>query len=105
MPKADGTQRGRHRSGRQWERIKVAVFALHGRTCVICGHAGAGEVGHVKAAVLSPADALRISNLRPMHGSNAPCRHCLGREGRPRCCNQEQGTRDLSEMFRPKTDW
>lgn len=81
------------------------MHELFGYRCVICGHAGAREAGHVVSLAERPDQALNPYAMRPLHGSNSPCPVCIGANGKRRCCNQEQGTRRLDEMFRPKTEW
>lgn len=74
------------------------AFRLWGDECMWCGHPGAGEVDHLVPMRVggAPYDP---NNLRPIHGSNAPCPVCVGkRTGRPRCCNQEKQAHDRDTM-------
>lgn len=87
------------RSGHRWREARAACFALWGTVCVWCGHDGAGEADHVVPMRLG-GDPYDPQNLRPMHGSNAPCPECLGeRTGRPRCCNQEKQAADKDRFW------
>lgn len=81
-------------------------------TCYVCGHGPPRirgrfrmEVGHLDAVKLNPLQLPSTDRARPMHGSNAPCPTCLGRTGRPRCCNQEMGTKTMDEVHKPRSRW
>jgi hypothetical protein len=97
--------RSLHRAGARWQQARARMFATYGEVCVICGHEGAREAGHLDALALNPHQAIDYTRLRPMHGSNAPCRRCKGKNGKGRCCNQEQGINDLDSMFTPRNAW
>jgi len=81
------------------------MFARYGHTCYVCGHEGANEAGHIVSLKDNPHQRLDPDAMRPMHGSNSPCPRCLGRDGRPRCCNQEMGTKALTSVFIPTHAW
>lgn len=55
-------------SGRAWQAIRLRVFAIHGRICVICGHDGSNQVDHVIPVAVAPELAFVLTNLRPVHG-------------------------------------
>jgi len=77
-------------TGRPKKRAREACFRRWGTHCHICGHAGAYEVDHLAERKHGGA-SYDVANLRPVHGSSAPCPVCVGsRTGRPRCCNQER---------------
>lgn len=97
--------RSPHRAGARWNRARQIVFATWGTVCVICGHEGAHEVGHLDALAHNPQQRIDPMRMRPMHGSNAPCPVCKGNSGKPRCCNQEQGIKSIDEMFSPRNAW
>lgn len=81
------------------------MFARYGHTCHVCGHGGANEAGHIVSLKDQPHQRLNPDAMRPMHGSNSPCLSCNGVDGKPRCCNQEMGTKALTSVFRPALDW
>jgi hypothetical protein len=76
------------------------MFEIYGRICYLCGHPGANEAGHIKALAEDPNQVTSAQLIRPMHGSSSPCARCGGR-----ACNQEQGTKSLESMFKPKLVW
>lgn len=81
------------------------MHAHFGYVCHLCGHGGAGEADHLDAVSLHPDQPVDWRRMRPAHGSNSPCPVCPPREGRPRCCNQERGTKPLDQGFEPKHEW
>lgn len=52
----------RERYGKDWEKVRARVFALHGRSCYRCG-AYANTVDHIVALALGGTHDL--GNLRP----------------------------------------
>lgn len=88
-----------HRTGGRARAVRAATFAEKGTTCVICGHEGATESGHVVSLADDPGQALSSAGREPVHGTSARCPTC------GRACNQEQGRRHASEMFRPTLSW
>lgn len=97
--------RSRHRAGRPYLRARAQMFAIYGHVCWICGHGGAGEADHLIAIAIDSDQPIDPHAMRPSHGSNYPCPVCKGRAGKPRCCNQERGTKPVTSMFRPALDW
>lgn len=83
----------RWQSRRPWFRAKDAMFETWGTNCWWCGHPGAYEADHL-IRLADGGQRLDPDNLRPAHGSNAPCPVCISpTTGRPRCCNQERNRR------------
>lgn len=92
-------------NGEKWEgharrKARSACFAMHGRTCWLCGHPGSQDVDHLNppkngGAMFDPA------NLRPIHNVTHGCPSC-GRK-----CNRDKGDKPLSEVERLVTsqDW
>src|SRR5688572_3149767 len=97
--------RSLHRAGYRFQQARARMFATYGTVCVICGHEGAREAGHLEALAHNPMQPIDHTRMRPMHGSNAPCPICKGNNGKPRCCNQEQGIKDIETMFAPRHAW
>jgi 5-methylcytosine-specific restriction endonuclease McrA len=97
--------RSRHRVGRPWNRARQEMFAIYGRTCIHCGHGGAGEADHVIPLAEWPDQPVDPHAMRPSHGSNYRCPTCKGSNGLGRACNQERGVKPLSSMFRPTMEW
>lgn len=67
--------------------------------CIICGHRGADSVDHIIPVQLRPDLIADRDNLGPAH--HEPCPTCARR------CNNEKGTRSLSEVatFVTSRDW
>lgn len=69
------------------------MFRAYGTVCWICGHEGAYEVDHLTRRADGGA-VFDLANLRPAHGSNAPCPVCISPStGKPACCNQSRNRR------------
>ncbi|GAA2681773.1 hypothetical protein Apa02nite_015020 [Actinoplanes palleronii] len=83
------------------------MHATYGYTCHICGHGGAREADHLTPLAIAPDQPISYQDMRPAHGSNSPCPECPKREGKPRCCNQERGTKsvDAVKAFVPAHEW
>lgn len=81
------------------------MHSVFGYVCHLCGHDGAGEADHLDVLAFNPDQPVDWTRLRPAHGSNYPCPVCPRIDGRPRCCNQERGTKPLTDVFTPKLDW
>lgn len=64
--------------GTTLQRMNAAVFRTYGRTCWLCGGAGADTVDHVIELMNGGTNAL--ANLRPAHGRKRP--GCPGNFGR-----------------------
>jgi hypothetical protein len=97
--------RSQHRRGRPWRRAKALMHAHFGYVCHLCGHSDAGEADHLVAVAVDPDQPVDWRMLRPSHGSNYPCPVCPRRNGKPRSCNQERGTKPLDQVFTPAHDW
>lgn len=91
--------RSKHRTGRPYRRARDQMFALYGRTCIHCGHGGAGEADHLVPISLDSTQPIDPHAMRPSHGSNYRCPTC------GRACNQERGVKAIGSMFRPALDW
>ena len=77
-------------TGRPRARARKECFERYGTTCWVCGHPGAYEVDHLGERRYG-GPSYDVANLRPIHGSNAPCPVCVSTTtGRARCCNQER---------------
>ncbi len=77
-------------TGRPRARTRRECFERYGTVCHICGHVGATEVDHLRERQHG-GDPYSIENVRPVHGSSAPCPVCVSTTtGRARCCNQER---------------
>ncbi|GIE46192.1 hypothetical protein Alo02nite_90900 [Actinoplanes lobatus] len=84
-------------SRRPRQRAREDCFKTWGTNCWWCGHPNAYEVDHLQRRTDggSPYD---VANLRPSHGSNAPCPVCVSpTTGRARCCNQERNRKPKVE--------
>jgi hypothetical protein len=104
---AGSMTRSKHRTGRPWREAKAKMHATYGYTCHLCGHEGAGEADHLDTLAHNPGQRIDYQRLRPAHGSNYPCPVCPPRDGKPRCCNQERGTKSIDAMraFTPAMEW
>jgi hypothetical protein len=91
--------RSPHRSGHLAREVRAATFVTYGTVCVICGHDGATESGHVVSLAVAPDQPVSAEGRRPVHGGSAPCPVCH------RACNQQQGTRSMDATFRPRSAW
>lgn len=92
------------RRGARWLTAKRAAFALWGTDCWICGHVNAFEADHV-VRLADGGDPYNPENIRPAHGSNAPCPVCISPStGRARCCNQERNRRPRPERCQLTVD-
>lgn len=85
----------KHRGGRPQQRAKARMHEMYGYVCHLCGHDGAGEADHLISLKDWPDQPVDPTLWRPAHGANYPCPTC-GRK-----CNQERGTKPLSEMTPP----
>ncbi len=85
-------------SRRPRQRARDACFAAWGTVCWVCKHPGAYEVDHLLERARG-GDPFDQDNLRPVHGSNAPCPVCISPStGRPRCCNQERNRKPRADL-------
>ncbi len=77
-------------TGRPRGRARRECFERYGTVCHLCGHGGAYAVDHL-AERQHGGRSYEVGNLRPAHGTSAPCPVCISTTtGRPRCCNQER---------------
>lgn len=90
-------------NGRPYRRIRAQVLALSD-TCGICGHPGADQVDCIQPVSLGGSDT-DPTNLRPSHGSSAPCPICPQRNGKRRSCNQERGNRVTAKPEHRSRNW
>lgn len=91
-------------SRRPKQRARDACFAAYGANCWICGHPEAFEVDHLVRRA-DGGDPYDVTNLRPAHGSNAPCPVCISPStGKPRCCNQERNRKARVERVAMSVD-
>lgn len=95
----------RHRAGRPYQRAKRQMFAMFGDLCHLCGHHGAGEADHLVPIAVDADQPIDPYGMRPAHGSNSPCPTCPPRNGKPRSCNQERGTKPPAAPLRTSQDW
>lgn len=75
------------------------MFADKGDVCILCGHAGSQDLGHIEPRAAGGSE-LDPDNHAPIHGV----------EGCPTCgrkCNRDQGDKPLSLVVRLVTsrDW
>lgn len=96
----------RHRTGRPYRTARKLMFQIYGDICHLCGHESAGEADHLVPISIDADQPIDPHEMRPAHGSNAPCPVCVGRDGKPRKCNQERGNKPLTRP-QPRTsrDW
>lgn len=92
-----GLARTAGRKGRPWRRLRESVLSpVYGGSdvCLWCQHGGSRDVNHNRPVSRWPELRMTRSNLAPVHGVTAPCRHeaCV-RDGKPRVCNSEIGDR------------
>lgn len=90
------TARWAGRSTRRWRHIRREVLA-RSTICHWCGHPGANAVDHhpIPLTVLlrtAPEHAEDPDYLAPIHGTEG-CPICPRRNGKPRRCNGEKGSR------------
>lgn len=91
--------KGAHRTGHRARQVRAQTFEVHGTTCWICGHEGAGESDHAVPVSVDAGLALAVENRRPAHGTSSRCPTC------GRACNQERGAKPASSVFVPAVEW
>ena len=57
-----------HPSGHRWRIFKQLVTRTYGDTCMVCGHGGARQAGHVIPITERPDLTFSLANIRPVHG-------------------------------------
>lgn len=77
------------RSTRPFRRMRQQTLDASD-VCIVCGHRGSDSVDHIVPIDVRPDLAEEPSNLGPCH--NEPCPTCSRR------CNNDKGTRSLSEV-------
>jgi hypothetical protein len=93
------------RKGRPYRTARERMFREHGDVCVICGHPGSTDAHHVPARQVLIKRGLNPDDpryMRPAHGV-AGCPVCPWINGKPRRCNQIQGTK--APQRRPTQRW
>lgn len=92
-------RRGRHRTGRPYQRARREMFAIYGTICHLCGHDGAGEADHLVPISIDSTQPVDPHGMRPAHGANAPCPTC-GRR-----CNASRGNRPITKPLKTSEAW
>lgn len=91
--------RSPHRAGHRYRVARAQMFKIYGRTCHLCGHGGAAEADHLVPISVDAGQPIDPHEMRPAHGSWRRCPTC------DRACNQERGTKPLSEVVTPVLTW
>jgi hypothetical protein len=94
-----------HHHSAEYQRARLIMFQMFGRTCHLCGHGGAGVADHLKSVALFPFQPISALGMRPAHGRGYPCNECPPHNGKPRRCNEIKGIKAGNRELKNSQEW